>query len=198
MNSKVSIPDDVSHSSILQLLSDQYHRTEEYCNATTALYNTVLEQQQTVISSSSMLTVDQLQNTAPGEAERAFQLRSCIDRYQQSLTNIQNVVATMEQLTLLVRERKALIRSARHIDDDELKNDSFIRLLNISILQDHYHRTLRIVRTIYTLGEGTMYDNHGILIPRLIETRENKINVKLVALASLRASVQIVKESLPP
>lgn len=198
MNSKVSIPDDVSNSSILQLLSDQYHRTEEYCNATTALYNTVLEQQQTFMSSSSMLTVDQLQHTAPGEAERAFQLRSCIDRYQQSLTNIQNVVATMEQLILLVRERKALIRSAGHIDDDELKNDSFIRLLNITILQDHYHRTLRILRTIYTLGEGTMYDNHGILIPRPIETRENKINVKLVALASLRASVQIVKESLPP
>jgi hypothetical protein len=192
---------EISHSSIQQLLSDQYHSTEEYCNATTALYNTVLEQHQTVIPTFESM-VSQFEQTASIEADHALKLRLYIDRYQSSLFDIQNKVHILEKLVLTVTQRKEQLHtcsSSLFNNDDELSSSAtFIRLLNLPILQDHVQRTYRILQTIYTFGEGASYYSNGILTPKPIETHQKKSNVKLVALATLRASIQIVKESLPP
>lgn len=196
----------VSHRMIQQLLLDQYQCTEEYCNATTALHNTFLEQQQ---SPAAFTTKDiNIEATESSDTERAFQLRSSIDRYQQSLTNVQNNIRHMEQLVSSIVEQKQkqlrLNVSSTCNDKSENDNDSsftFLQLMNLPILQDHLHRTYRILRTIYTMGEGTSYYNNGIMTPNPIVSQSqftNQINIKLVALASLRASVQMVKESLPP
>lgn len=198
MNSAIVLP-DLSHSSIQQLLSDQYHCTEEYCNATTALHNTILEQQQQAASSPA---TDR--STTSNEVSRAVKLRSSIDRYQVALTKVQNNVYCLEQLVLSIVEKKKqlmdskIVDSSSNNDHDVSSSLTFLRLLNVSILQDHLQRTYRILRSIYTFGEGTSYHNNGIMTPKAIETQQGKINVKLVALASLRASNQIVKESLPP
>lgn len=196
---------EISNSSMQQLLSDQYQSTEEYCNATTALHNTVLEQQQQqqTVRPTSESTVSQYKQTLSNESDHAFKLRSCIDRYQSSLVDIQNKVHMLEQLVLTVIQCKEQLHtsSSSLVDnDDELSSSAkFIRLLNLPILQDHVQRTYRILRTIYIFGEGTSYYSNGFLTPKPIKVQQPKnINVKLVALATLRASLQIVKESLPP
>jgi hypothetical protein len=195
---------DISHHSIQQLLLDQYQVTEEYCNATTALHNTILDQQQQQQqqSTTNYSVTDPINQTTitSNETDRGFHLRRSIDRHQLSLTNVQNHICRFEQLVLLVEEQKKQLVCSN--DNDMLSSSSpsssvvFIRLLNLSLLQDHLHRTRRILRTIYTMGEGTSYYSNGIATPTP-PIQQNKIIIKLVALASLRASIQIVKESLP-
>jgi hypothetical protein len=204
--------EDINRSTIQQLLSDQYQVTEEYCNATTALHNTILDQQQQPSRNNFDLdTTYPVNQTTTGTTmnptDRSFHLRTSIDRYQHALTNLQNIVVHLEQLVVSVEEKKQhLVQSASLVHSNINKNDndmllsssvSYLRLLNLPILQDHLCCTYRILRTIYTMGEGTSYYTNGIAIPSSTIQHGKNINIKLVALATLRASIQIVKESLP-
>jgi hypothetical protein len=189
--------DCICNNFIQQILTDQYQCIEEYCNATTALHNTVQQQQQlaSTVSKHNAVTASKTEIDAS-----TTNLWASIDRYQKSVVSVQDSVRLLEQLVLNLETKKLDNNTASMpIQTEGLSTSTaFERLLNLPILRDHVQRTHRILRTIYKFGEGTSYYSNGISTPKSNDYTRKQVNVKLVALATLRASIQTVREALPP
>lgn len=152
----------MSASDVIALLQEQYQCTEDYCNASTALHNALL------------------QEDGPWVA---------VSRHQEALGRLQRIVHKVEEMLVM-------------FEDVKTKNEeesTFLRLWNVAIFREHWECTRRILGTIYRSCEGTSYDRYGLpQMKNSFSSEEGAVHIQLVALATLRASIQQVRESLPP
>jgi hypothetical protein len=178
-------------ASIKQLLKEQYQCTEDYCNASTALYNALQQQSQPNIGATQR---SQVSYSVATEMDTATILRKSVGSYQESLLLLQSNVRKLEQLVATLEGGSSIGCSIDKTEDSAVS--SFLRLLNFPVIHEHLECSRRVLGTIYQSGVGTSYHSNGLLTPKPIS--DATINIKLVALATLRASIQTVNESLPP
>jgi hypothetical protein len=196
-------PDD----SIGSLLDRQYQCTYDYCNATTALYNAL--QQQGGTSSSLVGTTANLGQRATAARHNnnnnnIVAVRNATDKYMDALDRLQ---ACMKDMEIIVAEISN--------DNSWMDNRSsschrpaqLAHTMKWSVaLTEHCARSQRIVRTIATQCCGAAFHANGIpLCPSssssLSATTTSDHHsvhnqLKLVALATLRASIQSVQDAL--
>jgi len=107
-----------------------------------------------------------------GAGEVLVDLHQATKEYQDALDSVQNNLQALTEL-VAVHEKETGRRNAK------------------SCLTQHLERTRRVLATIYQSGQGAAYYSNGIPIPSS-QSRNNNNNARLVALATLRASIQSV------
>jgi hypothetical protein len=152
-----------------ELLEAQYRCTEQYCNSTTALHNALQQQQNTTDNATAMALSSSHSNETSTD-----NLSSIIQRQQSSLEDLQYSIRALE----------------RFVEDMSRKPDDPSQSRLLSELREHMNRTWRIQASIYNIGEGAAFHENGI--PQQHQQISNDVNVKLVALAALRASIELV------
>jgi hypothetical protein len=114
-------------------------------------------------------------------------LWTSISRHQDALSRLQCIIHQLEQMVAMLEDTESI---------DEEDASPFLRLWNGSTcLREHLDRTRRILGTLYGSCEGMALDRYGL--PKMHHS-QGGVHVQLVALATLRASIQKVMESLPP
>jgi hypothetical protein len=157
------------------LLDRQYQCTHDYCNATTALYNALQQQgSSTVVGTTANC----------GRARSKVAVRNATSEYMNALDRLQ---ACMKVIEIIV---------AGIISDDSLTDR---RRPKWSVaLTEHCARSQRIVRTIATQC-GAAFHANGLPCPSSSSSSsstDHSNQTKLVALAALRASIQLVQDTL--
>jgi hypothetical protein len=196
-------PDD----SICSLLDRQYQCTYDYCNATTALYNAL--QQQGGISSSSLvgttanLGLQRATAAARHNNNNIVAVRNATNKYMDALDRLQ---ACMKDIEIIVAE----ISNDNSWMDNRSRSSCHRPALAPTTkwsvaLTEHCARSQRIVRTIATQCCGAAFHANGIpLCPSSSSLSATTTSdhhsvhnqLKLVALATLRASIQSVQDAL--
>jgi hypothetical protein len=166
MSSPTNEEDEAASGSsfrIAKLLKEQYQCTEDYCNATTALHNAL--QQQTS------------QACGIGGSNNLFR---ATQHYQDVLHRVQKCLGSLEKL----------IEDLTEIESTQNRDCRTTPLLEC--LQQHLARTRRILATIYkSSGEGSSFHSNGLPTPKQ-SGGGSDTNARLVALATLRASIKTV------
>lgn len=199
----------LSQKDLGSILREQYEFTESFCNATTSLHNAVMQ----AGSSHSR------RNAA------ALNLYQTTQDYQEALANVQGNLRLLESMisAAAVEEssdvgshhQKPICcaspslaepiprpRQQRHCRDNPLNQN----------LRAHVARTRRVLATIYSSGQGASFHANGLptsqsslsssLPPPLstsMQSSESDSSAnasRLVALATLRSSIQTVTENL--
>jgi hypothetical protein len=154
------------------LLDRQYQCTHDYCNATTALYNALQQQgSSTVVGTTANC----------GRARTMVAVRNATDEYMNALDRLQACMKVIESIV------------AGIISDDSLTDRSRPTKWSVA-LTEHCARSQRIVRTIATQC-GAAFHANGLPCPSSSST-DHSNQTKLVALAALRASIQLVQDAL--
>jgi hypothetical protein len=109
----------------------------------------------------------------------ADHLSSVIRHQQSSLEELQYSLRSLE----------------RFIADMSRKPDSASPSGLLFELREHMDRTWRIQASIYNIGEGASFHENGIPNPQQQQISHDE-NVKLVALAALRASIELVQSQM--
>lgn len=184
---------------IATLLKKQYQCTEDYCNATTALHNAIFQQQQQQDS-----TTDRC-STARSLGDL---LRAATQRYQDTLHRLQTCVGSLEKLVVAdakdaaVMEPQIFSAAADNNNQDVSgcnSNSNHPSPLVEDRLHQHLARTRRILGSIYhASGEGSSFHANGLPTPkkRIGGNSSSDTNTRLVALATLRASIKSVSDAL--
>jgi hypothetical protein len=161
------------------LLDRQYQCTHDYCNATTALYNALQQQ-----GSSSVVGT----TGNPGTRTSMVAVRNATDQYMDALDRLQACMKVIETIVA-------------GMSNDLLTNGGS-RPTKLSVaLTEHLARSQRIVRTIATQCGATFHANGLPQCPSLssvsptVATDHHPNQIKLVALATLRASIQSVQDA---
>lgn len=161
---------NITSIAVMALLQEQYECTEAYCNASTALFGV-------------------LQSHPPVD----HVLWTSMNRHQDAISRLQCNMNLLEQMVAMLEDCKT-----ENIDEEEVS--LFLRLWNGSkFLREHLQCTRRILGTLYGSCEGMSFDRLGL--PKMNNCAPSSpggVHVQLVALATLRASIEKVKESLPP
>jgi hypothetical protein len=182
---------------LIELLEEQYQATLHYSNTSTALYNALQQQQQgtgTCTTSSSMSVAPSVMRTTTTRPNSVGMLRRTTEDYVDSLQQLQ---ACMKRLGTEIQK----YQTGKTANVDSISKIATLSS-STSILDQHVDRSHRILATIAT-QHGASFHANGIpymwsttTSSPLSNSSSNDANVKLVALATLRASIQIVKDHL--
>jgi len=117
-----------------------------------------------------------LQQVAGGAAEELVDLYQATKEYQDALDRVQNNLQALKELAVVEEASGTRSRNANRC------------------LTQHLERTRRVLTTIYQSGHGAAFYANGIPIPssQSFTGSNNNNNARLVALATLRASIQSV------
>jgi hypothetical protein len=116
-------------------------------------------------------------------------LWTCISRHQGALSRLQYIMHQLEKMVEMLEER-----NSESIGEEDAS--LFMRLWNGSVvLREHLECTRRILGTLYGSCAGMSFDRYGL--PKMQHSSQGGIHVQLVGLATLRASIEKVNESLP-
>lgn len=188
LSSSDCFPQDIERrEKIAQVLQEQYQSVENYCNATTILYNATQHPSQSASSSSS--------STASSDLYQATL------QQQDSLGCVQNNLRSLEKL---IEHYKETSEPSNDNADDGNNPPHQRRRMRTALehsLCEHVARTRRILTTIYHSGQGAAFHTNGLPVTPKIQpigtiASSAHYDSRLVALTTLRASIKTVTDNL--
>jgi len=182
----------VAQKDLGSILREQYEVTESFCNATTSLHNALLQ-----------------------DAPNLYQTTQ---EYQEALAKVQSNLRVLE--SMVIESPDVDSHHQAHHPSDAIppsrtrQRQAHDNPLNKS-LRAHVARTRRILTTIYSSGQGSSFHANGLPTTassssssslqlssatsmQSSEGDSSTNATRLVALATLRASIQTVVETMSP
>lgn len=170
----------MSNSSLRQLLREQYSAIEDYCNAQTSFRNTIVARQDSSISGSTSTGLD-----------RQLCLNQALMNHQVALDRVDDNLHALHQLLKALSPSNETTSSQSPMKTRKTDSTALQQ-----VLSQHLQRSERVLQTIFMEGGGAFHPN-GLPVPMREAESESTSSALMVALSSLRASIQLVQEHLP-
>jgi hypothetical protein len=163
--------------SLFNLLQEQYSATEDYCNAQTALRNVVVSRQE--------ISAD---GSAWNKNHQRLVLNQALRQHQKSHDRLHSNLQALKQ-------QESYMSASSNISNPE---SSYVlrSTVPVDLLSQHIRRSQRILETIYYEGGGAYHPN-GLAKPMTTDSISTTTTSNMmVALSTLRASIQLVQDHL--